>query len=101
MRTGPRPNRCEERCGCDSAIERAGGTGLRHAVSRGGTLLQYIRIVSVAKRRVSDTDITSRYEDNQRLGLTICDSKHGKGQLHERECEDTVISTAIGFALLY
>jgi hypothetical protein len=69
--------------GCDGAIDGNGGprgTGARHAASRGGTLLGHVRIVTVATLRVSDTDISSRYEDDQRLGLAICDSSTGKGR---------------------
>jgi hypothetical protein len=64
---------------------------------KGRHTLRYIRIVNVASRRVSDIDITSRYEYYQRLGLTI-DSSTGRGRLHGSECEDTAISIAIGFA---
>jgi hypothetical protein len=87
--------------GCDDAIDGNGGprgTGARYAASRGGTLLGHVRIVTAATRRVSDTDISSRYEDDQRLGLAICDSSTGKGQSHGTECEDPAISTATGFA---
>jgi hypothetical protein len=43
------------------------GTATRHAANRGGTFLRYIRIVNVATQRVSETDITCRYDDDQRI----------------------------------
>jgi hypothetical protein len=54
------------------------GTATRHAANRGGTFLRYIRIVNVATQRVSETDITCRYDDDQRIGAAICDSSTGK-----------------------
>jgi hypothetical protein len=63
--------------------------------------LTTLRIVNVATRRVSDAALTSRYEDDLSVGLVVCESSPGNGQLHFKAREDYASSNAIGFAYAY
>jgi hypothetical protein len=52
-----------------------------------GAAHYYDTFVSSMWRRVSDTNITSQYDDNQRPGLPVFDLSAGKDQVHRRECQ--------------